>query len=77
MCWNCRVHPPTPARCFLQGYNEEPTISQNRIKAISSAVIHQSDSVLLTTTMQMHAVHYAYDLWSPGPELQSHAIEFV
>ena len=68
--WNCSLY---GASC--RGYQEPPTISQDHIKAISSAVIHQSDSVMLTTVMQFYAVHYGYDLWSSEAELQSHATE--
>lgn len=30
---------------------------------------------MLTTAMQLHAVHYTYDLWGSEAELQSHATE--
>lgn len=75
MAPNTIVKCPYPVECFLEGYHEPPTITQDRIKAISSAVIHQSDSVVLTTAMQLHAVHYGYDLKSSDVELQSHATE--
>lgn len=58
---DCKVHYPIGS-ASLEGYHEAPTISQDHIKTISSAVIHQNDSVILTTAMQLHAVHYGYDL---------------
>lgn len=67
--YRCKVH--YPLKSFLEGYHEPPTISQDHIKAISSAVFHHSDSVILTAAMQLHAVHYEYDLWSSEADLHS------